>query len=65
MCHHKIKDDGIIAGHDYTRFSLWESGQFGVVEAVNEFAIHNDYEMVYLTLDMLHSNSSYALRRIK
>lgn len=64
ICKMKVKGEGIISGHDYTRFSLWESGQFGVIEAVNEFAIKNDYEMVYLTLDMLHSNSSYALRKI-
>ncbi len=63
ICKDKVKDSGIIAGHDYTRFSMWESGQFGVIEAVNEFIIQNDYEMIYLTLDMLSSNSSYAIRK--
>ena len=64
VCKKKVKSEGIIAGHDYTRFSMWESGQYGVIEAVNEFAVANDYEMIYLTLDVLHSNSSYALKKI-
>lgn len=63
VCKDKVKTEGIIAGHDYTRFSMWESSQYGVIEAVNEFAIKNDYEMVYYTMDMLHSNASYALRK--
>lgn len=48
-------------GHDYTRFSLWEARQYGVIEAVNEFIVSNNYEMRYITMDMLSSNSSYAL----
>ena len=64
ICNRKIKDDGIISGHDYTRFSMWECSQYGVIEAVNEFILTYNYEMIYLTLDMLHSNSSFALRKM-
>lgn len=61
VCKNKVKRGGLIMGHDYTRFSLWEAQQYGVVEAVNEFIVSNNYEMKFITLDMLSSNSSYAL----
>ncbi len=61
VCKDKVQGGGHIMGHDYTRFSLWEAQQYGVVEAVNEFVVSNNYEMRYITLDMLSSNSSYAL----
>lgn len=64
ICKNIIKTDGIIAGHDYTRFSMWECSQYGVIEAVNEFCISNGFEMIYITMDVLHSNASYALMRI-
>lgn len=65
LCKDKVKDSGMIMGHDYTRFSMWEAGQYGVVEAVNEFCIKNLYEFVYLTMDILHSNASYAIRKMR
>lgn len=61
----KVKADGYIMGHDYTRFSMWEALQYGVIEAVNEFAVKENYELVYFTMDILHSNPSYALRKMK
>lgn len=61
VCKNKVKQGGFIMGHDYTRFSLWEAQQYGVIEAVNEFVVLNNYEMRFITLDMLSSNSSYAL----
>lgn len=64
ICKAKVKDSGMIMGHDYTRFSMWEAAQYGVVEAVNEFCIKNEYEFAYLTMDILHSNASYALKKM-
>ena len=64
ICKHKVKDQGMIMGHDYTRFSMWEASQYGVVEAVNEFCINNGYGFAYLSMDILHSNASYALKKI-
>lgn len=61
VCDTKVKCGGYIMGHDYTRFSMLEARQYGVIEAVNEFIVLNDYEMKYITLDMLSSNSSYAI----
>ena len=63
ICDRKVKETGMIMGHDYTRFSMWENEQYGVIEAVNEFMITHNYEMKYITLDMLSSNSSYAIRK--
>lgn len=39
----KLKKNGIIAGHDYT-----DIYGFGVVRAVDEFIIENDFEMIIL-----------------
>lgn len=64
LCKKKVRRGGMIMGHDYTRFSMWEAGQYGVVEAVNEFCIKNAYEFAYLTMDILHSNASYALKKM-
>lgn len=57
----KVKSDGIIAGHDYVR---WGSFGFrcGVVEAVNEFCIKYDYELLYLTIES-NNNASFAIRK--
>lgn len=64
MCRYKVKGTGCIMGHDYTRLSMWECAQYGVIEAVNEFAINNSYKLKFITLDMLHSNSSYGLEKM-
>jgi len=37
----KVKDDGVIAGHDYT-----DEPAFGIKQAVNEFMEEHNYEMV-------------------
>jgi SAM-dependent methyltransferase len=48
LCLQKVKDDGIIAGHDYIR---WARGpaRYGVIEAVNEAVIENEMDFLYLT----------------
>lgn len=63
ICNKKVKSTGMIMGHDYVRFSMWENEQYGVIEAVNEFVLTHDYEMKYITLDVLSSNSSFALKK--
>lgn len=59
----KIKDHGIIAGHDYV--SEWGKvgARFGVFEAVNEFCLLNSYILVYITLESNHK-WSYAIKKI-
>ena len=60
----KVKHDGIIAGHDYT-MGFWSSlNRYGVIEAVHEFCVKYEWELVYLTVEPTE-NQSFAIRRIK
>lgn len=59
----KIKPNGVIAGHDYTKGN-WNRGlRYGVKEAVREFCIQEHWEMIYLTHE-LKDNGSFAIRKI-
>lgn len=60
----KVKDDGIIAGHDYCRFTTDGRARMGVVEAVNHFCLIENYEFCYLTFET-NRHLSFAIRRIK
>jgi hypothetical protein len=51
----KVKAGGLIAGHDYTAGNIRKSLRYGVVQAVNEFCLKYDWEMIYLT----HEPSRY------
>lgn len=42
----KMKDDGIISGHDYLEFE-----DFGVIQAVNEFMEEHGFEMVVFNIN--------------
>jgi hypothetical protein len=60
----KVKADGLIAGHDYTTGNIRKALRYGVIQAVNEFCLKYDWEMIYLT----HEPSrylSYVIRRMK
>lgn len=60
----KIKDGGLIAGHDYC-MGNWANGyRYGVIEAVHEFCVRENWELVYLTAEPLESQS-FAIRRIR
>ena len=60
----KVKHDGIIAGHDYT-MGIWSLlNRYGVIEAVHEFCVKYEWELVYLTVEPTE-NQSFAIRRIK
>ena len=59
----KMKKGGIIAGHDYV-VGFWNGlVKFGVIEAVNEFCVCNDWELVYLTMEN-RDHRSFAIRKI-
>jgi Methyltransferase domain len=49
ICRDKVKRNGIIAGHDYVKGSWAKRLRYGVIEAVHEFCIKYDWEMIYLT----------------
>jgi hypothetical protein len=57
----KVKRGGIMAGHDFTTAN-WEGGvRYGVVEAVHEFCVANDWELILLTHET-HRFLSFAIR---
>ena len=46
----KIKDAGYIAGHDYV-MGNWNKGyKYGVIEAVAEFCVNENWRFVYITV---------------
>jgi hypothetical protein len=59
----KIKEGGIIAGHDYTMGNWVKGYKYGVIEAVHEFCVNNKWELVFLTADFTE-NQSFAIRKL-
>lgn len=57
LCHRKVKRNGFICGHDYTKYNVYSKMNYGVYDAVNNFMIKYGYELRYLTMeaDELHS----------
>ena len=60
----KVKHGGIIAGHDYVRWNRSGMIRFGVIEAVSEFCVKHDWEILYLTVEN-NNNPSFAIRKIE
>lgn len=59
----KVKVNGLIAGHDYI-IGYWDGMvRYGVIEAVYEFCSKNNWEILYLTME-LNNHPSFAIRRI-
>ena len=48
----KVKPTGLILGHDYTNHAVAQQMNFGVVEAVNEFVLDEEYAFVALTQEV-------------
>ena len=48
-CWLKVRDGGLIAGHDYASGNIESGLPYGVVEAVNEFCNTHDWRLAYLT----------------
>lgn len=59
----KIKHGGIIAGHDYIQGNWGKILRYGVMEAVHEFCVEEDWELLFLTTEMSNS-ASFAIRKI-
>jgi predicted O-methyltransferase YrrM len=60
----KIKADGLLVFNDYAVWSYVEMQPYGVVAAVNELCIDDDWEIVYLALPA-HMYCDVAVRRMK
>jgi hypothetical protein len=56
-----IRRGGFIAGHDFVIGNWNEFIKYGVIEAVNEFCVNNDWELIYLTME---THSSFVIRKI-
>ncbi|MFX1303222.1 MAG: class I SAM-dependent methyltransferase [Promethearchaeota archaeon] len=63
LCRIKVKDGGIIAGHDYCQGNINEALAYGVVQAVNQFCIEYDWELIYLTHET-DRTLSFAIKKI-
>lgn len=59
----KMKKGGIMCGHDYVIGNWNDHIRYGVIEAVHEFCVKNEWELIYNTSD-LNMNPSFAIRRI-
>jgi len=61
-CDRKVKENGIITGHDFCAGN-WEGGvKYGVIEAVYQFCVERDWEIIYITSDIKFP--SFALKRL-
>ncbi len=59
----KVKNNGIICGHDYY-MGNWIAGyKYGVIEAVHEFCFEHNWEIIYLTIEQ-SIPPSFAIRRM-
>lgn len=60
----KMKPGGIMGGHDY-RMGNWVSMyRYGVIEAVHEFCVKHNWELIYVTAEPTESQS-FAIRKIR
>jgi hypothetical protein len=60
----KMKPNGIIAGHDYSIGNWIKAYRYGVIEAVHEFCVDYEWELLYLTAEPLEGQS-FAIRKIQ
>ncbi|MDH5608014.1 MAG: class I SAM-dependent methyltransferase [Cyclobacteriaceae bacterium] len=60
---HKIKPGGMICGHDYISGNWKGLKRYGVIEAVHEFCIEQDWEIIYLTFET-SLPPSFAIRKM-
>jgi hypothetical protein len=54
---------GSLSGHDYVMGNWLKVLRYGVIEAVREFCVERDWDLVVLTSESIE-NQSFSLRRI-
>jgi len=60
----KMKEGGIIAGHDFEVGNWVSRIKYGVIEAVHEFCVKHDWEIILLTTETTR-HRSFGIRKIK
>jgi len=63
ICKDKVKAAGIIAGHDFCMGNWVKGYRYGVIEAVYNFCVEDNWEIIYITSDI--ENPSFALKRLQ
>ncbi|WP_242087566.1 class I SAM-dependent methyltransferase [Aestuariivivens sediminis] len=63
LYHIKVKPGGYIAGHDFILGNWISLLRYGVIDAVYEFCIKYNWEMVYLTMEH-KAHPSFAIKKI-
>lgn len=59
----KVKEGGIMAGHDYVKGNWITTYRYGVIEAVHEFCVQFGWELIYVTAEPTE-NQSFAIRKL-
>lgn len=59
----KVKPNGIIAGHDYIIGNWAGDCRYGVIEAVHELCVKDNWELICITINK-NEMPSFAIRRI-
>jgi hypothetical protein len=59
----KVKPNGIIAGHDYTIGNWPGDCRYGVIEAVHELCVKDNWELIFLTSET-DQFRSFAIKRL-
>lgn len=61
LCRQKVKPEGLITGHDYVTGTWRTQYRYGVVEAVNSFCVHHNWEFMLVTWEC-HRHISFVLK---
>lgn len=59
----KVKEGGLILGHDYIMGNWVDSIKYGVQEAVHQFCVEENWELVYLTAS-ISENPTFGIKKI-
>lgn len=59
----KMREGGVIAGHDCCVGSYEGAYRYGVIETVHEFCVAGDWELIYITAEPLEHQSFAVLKR--
>lgn len=59
----KVKPNGIIAGHDYIIGNWAGDCRYGVIEAIHELCVNDNYELIFITANFSEM-PSFAIKKI-